>query len=1231
MAFEYSKKGETVEDEARRKNYALPSNKDLNKRDNGAVRFIFDTLRAPQANIVSAFQRDGFVNPYSDEAAKYTPSKALGLKGAPAFLLDVGADPVAFAKAGKFRGILKEGAATRPKGYHGKIKLTRATREGIKSPTALKANTDLLGDAKKAADKKIVDLKAAADAERKRVVMPQTVRTERRTVRPDGTVGISNARFTLRNGSQARSKVRQAPGATSTKRVVGGKRFLLAESNAAKAARDAATLARQSEAAVKQVADKTNRAKGGGSEVAGKAHVAREQEAKPATNNTPAPESVQEAMFTPRGATTPGPVTPESVARKQVQDERAWSQVDQAGARVDQRIDDVIPPAQQAAAAAGALPPVQGQAVQSAGVLGENVVRSNAAAVREGVEAAIPPQALRTVQQAKVKRKTVALDRKVEEAQDARAQLDTPEGAKQHLDNQRALNQAVTADKYTEAYHIGFGLNPIGKSQWGIAIEKGLPTEMLRARAEAGKAFEKFIVKGLDSELAQSLSKLFRAKHGTRAGLLAYMNGLNNLSQAELQAKAADFTYNVARGASKADFEEASNLASVMQGSDYVLGQDTLHTVAARAAEKKMALHKMEQRYGIQTDGRLGRTRPGVDPVAIERELQDAREALAMAEKSVAVAHYLEGTGAKSSEIIGWIQREMGLSLRGDRSAGLIYTDLTNYIPMIEEMAGRRFAAAALGGDPFYTQGRKIAGADRTEARDGYEVMHAVFTRLQAGYTAQNRKIAMDELARQFGRTPGTIPADEAADFVRIPQDKLSAQMFSSFRDPRLGDETLLVHNEVAEQLFKVDELYQSEAALKFLGDGLANLTRMFRQLSYTIQPGHMFVDGFGNATLYAMERPDLMHHFAAATMDGSAMKLTLGASPKQMSKGRDLSERLTFGEHTLTVDEWVRATQTSGVLNGGYISAELGKLAPTNAWSRSWNGYQQVGQNVENATRSAAFIASMKGVPKGTPLDEAIALAADDVNRSMLNYATGLSKFERRWMRTVFPFYSWVRLSTPVLLRQAIEQPALWQMYPRLQEQSLDQAGLTFPREILPNYTSGSFLTKDDGEGISMWNPKLPQTSLDMARVGQGTESARGTAGGIAGMLNPAIKLLPEIAGGQTLSGMPIDQSVRGYADYASRSMGGPIGGATSNTGLLSGGGSNWDKVEDAGMASLLGFRRYRFETEKLGRAFDYQKREATGAAIRRGRARGILTRPEAKPSEVLAEHRGGGKGLFG
>ena len=103
----------------------------------------------------------------------------------------------------------------------------------------------------------------------------------------------------------------------------------------------------------------------------------------------------------------------------------------------------------------------------------------------------------------------------------------------------------------------------------------------------------------------------------------------------------------------------------------------------------------------------------------------------------------------------------------------------------------------------------------------------------------------------------------------------------------------------------------------------------------------------------------------------------------------------------------------------GGFLSKWFGQHAPQMRWNRV------AGKALENNARGAHWLDKLEKTGDTS-------VATGSVNKYLFDYEHGLTTFERDVMRTVIPFYSWMRFNMPLQLTAMLEDPGRYAKVPK-------------------------------------------------------------------------------------------------------------------------------------------------------------------------------------------------------
>jgi hypothetical protein len=222
-----------------------------------------------------------------------------------------------------------------------------------------------------------------------------------------------------------------------------------------------------------------------------------------------------------------------------------------------------------------------------------------------------------------------------------------------------------------------------------------------------------------------------------------------------------------------------------------------------------------------------------------------------------------------------------------------------------------------------------------------------------------------------------------------------------------------------------------------------------------------------------------------------------------------------------------------------------------------------------EHFIRLSHFAAAVdKGLKKSKDLNKIMDDAAFEV-RKWHPDGRDLTYFEQKNLRTMVPFYSWIRKSTPLLVESLVQRPAKALMYPRgmvgLQQMLGIDASMAdpFPNdqlfpEWIRGYGIGPVGDPDSDNSIARWwgllgrnmigfdgqpegytviNPSNPLIDSGQQFMGFGPKD---TVAGIYDSIGPALKVPMDLFKNSDFTGAPItkDEGGRGVLHYLSKQV---------------------------------------------------------------------------------------------
>lgn len=228
----------------------------------------------------------------------------------------------------------------------------------------------------------------------------------------------------------------------------------------------------------------------------------------------------------------------------------------------------------------------------------------------------------------------------------------------------------------------------------------------------------------------------------------------------------------------------------------------------------------------------------------------------------------------------------------------------------------------------------------------------------------------------------------------------------------------------------------------------------------------------------------------------------------------------------------------------------------------------------VNDAMRGAALLALMDD-------GHDAASAADKLRRTMFDYHD-MTHFERKYMRTVFPFYSWMRNNIPYQMHMLLQRPAFFSLAPKAQA-ALEEAiagEQRVPMGLRPSWMRSQLATQigdnPDSRFAFMLGNSLPQNEIvNILQGAVGFDGAQEMLHYFGSSLNPLISAPLQIGGKQ---------------EYFSGRQIGPVG--------------KGDVTVPEFLTSLV---RPVAEAKKIGEAAGRSGTEAVGRALVGGRLQGF------------------------
>lgn len=221
--------------------------------------------------------------------------------------------------------------------------------------------------------------------------------------------------------------------------------------------------------------------------------------------------------------------------------------------------------------------------------------------------------------------------------------------------------------------------------------------------------------------------------------------------------------------------------------------------------------------------------------------------------------------------------------------------------------------------------------------------------------------------------------------------------------------------------------------------------------------------------------------------------------------------------------DEIVDLATTNGLIDKGFFQKDFaghsftegtrvipGKFDPFN--TNEFFAYKvggKIGTTIDNSDRLMQFASLLRQGKSPTE-------ASDQVVKYLFDYGD-LTDFEKRVMKRIFPYYTWMRKNTPLMGRELIEQPEKFARVAKIEsgiegmnneEDMMDPSFISdFARDWVQ--TPLSLTNKFEGKDPVLFSPNLPYADLKQIPLGQNSgDVTRGLFAQTAPMLKLPIEL---------------------------------------------------------------------------------------------------------------------------
>jgi hypothetical protein len=298
---------------------------------------------------------------------------------------------------------------------------------------------------------------------------------------------------------------------------------------------------------------------------------------------------------------------------------------------------------------------------------------------------------------------------------------------------------------------------------------------------------------------------------------------------------------------------------------------------------------------------------------------------------------------------------------------------------------------------------------------------------------------------------------------------------------------------------------------------GFDRLMQMWRKGATVLRPGFHATNLTGNvynAALGGLKNPlRYAQGWAKEASDDVAQSIGHGHTADAINDAlRKHGMTPVGGGDTFGAGELGKIHSTGGLaeqlrttLNGRTEPKTLRDILAT-PWRKYSGMMSRLGDRIEGGSKRALFYDELA---KGASIDDAVLGVKD----KLFDYAE-LTEFEKKYMRTLFPFWTWTRKNVPLQVTSLIDNPAMPARVAKLSnalEDLGEDRGLTTPTGHRPSwYQKQGFLPLPlalAGGAQTYLNPRLPLLDLNKIPGFGEMSSFEDSAGEMVSSLSPLIK----------------------------------------------------------------------------------------------------------------------------
>ena len=473
-------------------------------------------------------------------------------------------------------------------------------------------------------------------------------------------------------------------------------------------------------------------------------------------------------------------------------------------------------------------------------------------------------------------------------------------------------------------------------------------------------------------------------------------------------------------------------------------------------------------------------------------------------------------------DIAKWMKSEHKIMINAEKGRGIAKTELPNYLRHFITDKGREFLDK--GGNMYAALSKPLRvklGAAKPRKLEGTikEINKAMVDKVGGNF------FEPDAFKAFAGRKVEHIKAINTYDFLQYSAARFSrpAEYITKTDGTKVLKKTVIdgvefvesaapqlkgvvLPKPIAQHIDETAQILKSDEAANVFLKTYDNLLRFWKGTVTGYFPAfhtRNFIGGVFNNWLAGLKNPMRYKQATKILNEGKRFAEEVGTIPKSKipkSKIKPTTFTTKLGTKYTSVDilKMARENGVTGQTGMMDVMREVQKEIGQSKWRKLGNYPRFLMETVENKLRLPLFIDRlMKG---DTPKE-----AAEWVFKFHFDYVpqTGMTAFERNWMKRLIPFYTWTRNNIPLQFEQMIKQPS---KYSALEKTRQSISGKTGEKEFeyLPDWMREQFTMRvgKNEAGQSLWL-QLDLPLEDVAKLPINESGVRE----IVSMLSPLLK----------------------------------------------------------------------------------------------------------------------------